>query len=119
MMQLHFQRIFPMTKFNRAVFVRDVDINPRPKLFANLVVKLRNLPDLLWWKYIPGTSIVVAWPRGSTTTDPNEAYRPILETYCGAQFIGWHWRTAADDSIEIKFRFGKSRWATLMAMRWA
>ena len=108
-----------MTKFNRAVFVRNVGIAPRRKLFAKLVATLRNLPDLLWWKFIPGTSIVIPWPRGTGASDPNDVFRPILETYCGAQFIGWHWRSAADGFIEIKFRFGKSRWATLMAMRWA
>lgn len=136
-----------MSKFNRSLFIRNIPqpLVVRP-LKAVLAAKLYDLLDWVWWKIVPGTIITVKWPRGSPrwipmeylnphfdltsdSADPNDHYRPTLEHYCGKQFVGWHWKAVVGihnvntyectvDFIEIKFRFDKKQWASLLALRW-
>lgn len=98
----------------------------------------------LWWKLVPGTTVTVKWPVGwavlhddgqggqvsTESADPNDHYRPWLEKYVGRQGWDWQWRmgsfvadngkgTRGVDSLKIKFRKGKSKYATIAAMRWA
>ena len=86
----------------------------------------------VWWKYMPGTVIKVKWPVGWTrpdhlgnqteSTDPNEHYRPWLIKNVGRQGLDWQWDLRDNDIIEntltIKFRKGKERWATVAAINW-
>lgn len=101
----------------------------------------------LWWKYMPGVEIEVPWPAGHIvvddkdprwvdlggavmvdlgfSADPNDHYRPWLEENVGRQGWDWEWRhgriaaaTGERDSLIIKFRKDKSKYATIAAMRW-
>ena len=94
---------------------------------------LRNL----WWKFVPGVKIKVHWPTGLTeadqwSADPNDHFRPFLERYVGRQGWDWDWRLGpitgaqgqpngpivlASDYLEIKFRWGKTQYATIFALR--
>lgn len=102
-----------------------------PKLkFQLSAIKLRGV---LFWKFMPGVKIKVRWPVGWTqpdhlgnqtkSADPNDHYRPWMEKYVGRQYLDWGWELEDDDintnSITIKFRKGKTKWATMASMRWA
>lgn len=100
----------------------------------------------LWWRLMPGTTIRVAWPTGWTepvpaagggfiqmeSADPNDHFRPWLEQNVGRQGWDWDWRlgeiTGAQgsangptyltgDYLDIKFRRGREKYATLFIMR--
>ena len=98
----------------------------------------------LWWRYMPGTTIKVKWPVGNIivlptddgwdwtlgttrqevfSADPNEHYRPWMESNVGRQGWDWNWRLTDNDCAEnrlsIKFRRGKESWATVAALRWS
>lgn len=88
---------------------------------------------------MPGTEIEVPWPRGwlvletsddgSTlaveTSDPNDHYRPWLEANVGRQGWDWDWRigvvaaqTEVQDTLVIKFRRKKEKYATIAKLKW-
>jgi hypothetical protein len=94
----------------------------------------------LWWRFVPGTEFEVLWPTGWTepepapgggfiqfeSSDPNDHYRPWLEKHVGRQGWDWQWRlgkiattTGDRDTIRIKIRRGRSKYATIAALRWA
>lgn len=91
----------------------------------------------LWWRFVPGTVIKVKWPVGPITywvvdedhlthresADPNDHYRGWLEKNVGKQCWDWDWQLTDNDCAEnvltIKFRKGKTDYATLAAMRWS
>lgn len=101
-----------------------------------------GLLDYLWWKFVPGTTINVKWPTGDIvvdsnhpqwydcgavkvlihSADPNDHYRPWLEEHVGKQKRDWNWRMnprdSEGDTLQIKFRKGKEKFATLAAIRW-
>jgi hypothetical protein len=63
------------------------------------------------------------------SADPNDHYRPYLEKNVGKQNRDWMWKigpTAADngfgtrgyDTLLIKFRKSKAKWATVAALIW-
>ena len=99
----------------------------------------------IWWKFMPGTTINVAWPTGWTkpvaaagggfiqieSADPNDHFRPLLEQHVGRQGWDWDWRLGpitgakcspngpivlAGDYLEIKFRRGREKYATMFIM---
>ncbi len=93
----------------------------------------------LWWRYMPGTEIEVLWPRGWTepepaagggfiqieSTDPNDHFRPWLEANVGRQGWDWDWRigqvaaeTDVQDTLIIKFRRKKEKYATIASLKW-
>lgn len=95
--------------------------------------------DALWWRFMPGSIIEVPWPTGWTepepapgggfiqfeSADPNDHYRPWLEKHVGKQGWDWNWRigtiatqTGMTDTLVIKFRTKKAKYATIAAMRW-
>lgn len=98
--------------------------------------------DALWWKLMPGSSVTVNWPVGYVdepaaggghiqyeSADPNDHYRPWLEKNAGRQGWDWNWRigpavanngagTRGHDSLVIKFRSGKEKYATIAALKW-
>ena len=79
--------------------------------------------DKLWWKYMPGPTIKVKWPSNAESADPNDVYRPTLERLVGKQGWDWNWRVwyndVNDNTISIKFRTGKEKYATLLALQWS
>ena len=112
-----------MSKFNRKLFLRDTSVLTRKQQSAllNLIFSIKNirvflfvLLDKLWWDFIPGPTISVLYPPGKQIDD----YRETLEELCGRQFIGWHWKTVDGVSIQIKFRSDKSKYATILALKW-
>jgi hypothetical protein len=103
-----------------------------------------NPIDKLWWKWMPGKSITVSWPVGEVrvrqeesglwdyvrSADPNDFYRPWLEENVGKQGWDWDWRvgpvaaenhfgTKGYDSLIIKFKRSKAKWATAASLLWA
>lgn len=102
-----------------------------------------NLKDRLWWRYMPGDVINVAWPRGTIvvgpgsrqwsgngpvheevySADPNDHYRPWLEHYVGRQGWDWNWGMGGHDTAEnrltIKIRKKHLVYATHIAMMWS
>lgn len=86
----------------------------------------------LWWKFLPGKTIFLPWPNGYAnvilydknsliqSSDPNDHYRPWLEENVGRQGIDWDWSiyNGSTDGIIIKFRIGKTQWATAAALMW-
>jgi hypothetical protein len=96
---------------------------------------------------MPGSTIEVPWPAGKVivdptkpswdgtlgatkqeifSADPNDHYRPWLEEHAGRQGWDWNWRmgtiatqTGMTDTLIIKFRTKKAKYATIAAMRWA
>lgn len=90
--------------------------------------------DDFFFTVIPGKVITVKWPTGwvvlhedadgskvgTESSDPNDHYRPWLEQHVGRQHIDWQWRFARDnsDNLEIKFRMGKTKYATIAALIW-
>ena len=111
-------------------------------------IKYRFGPiEHLWWRYMPGVEIEVPWPVGNiivndedprwvdlggavwvdlgTSADPNDHYRWWLEKNVGRQGWDWNWRigrvsaeTNVRDSLVIKFRRGREKWASLAALQW-
>ena len=103
-----------------------------------------NIVDKLWWRFIPGAVINVAWPRGPLvvdhndprwvdlggavwvsidSADPNDHYRPWLEQHVGKQGWDWNWGMGGMDATEnrltIKIRRKYAKHATIAAMMWA
>ena len=70
------------------------------------------------WKY--PIRIVVAWPVYRGSADPNEHYRPILETKVGIQGRDWNWEVLAHENrLEIMFAAGHEQTATYLALKWS
>ena len=67
------------------------------------------------WKCMPGT--VIALP--SPLSVPADLYREWLETNVGKKGWDWEWYFNPKGTIDIKFRLGKGKWATVMALRWS
>lgn len=113
-------------------------------IMAKQEVVKRTLSPLrnLWWRFMPGVKITVEWPIGLTeadhlgnqiySADPNNHFRPWLEQHVGRQGWDWDWRLGpitgaqgkpgmsivlAGDYLEIKFRRGREKYATLFLMR--
>jgi len=99
--------------------------------------------DKLWWRFMPGTVIKVAWPTGTiigvsdpryydrtgsayipySSADPNDHYRPWLEENVGKQSWDWNWGFTGNDVTEnkltIKIRKGREKYATLATILWS
>lgn len=98
-----------------------------------------NFIDQLWWRFMPGVVINVAWPKGLVkvgpghrdgwsgygpefeyvdSADPNDHYRPWMEQHVGRQGWDWNWgmanNDASDNRLTIKFR-KKHRESAMMA----
>ena len=104
-----------------------------------------NIWQQLWWRFMPGVIVRVRWPCGEIivnqedprwrdvggavwvnlgfSADPNDHYRWYLERYVGRQGWDWNWGLAhndiAENTLTIKIRRNKSRYATIMAVRWS
>ena len=72
--------------------------------------------NFIFWRIPFGASIIMPW---LTTPDPNEAWRPYLESNVGQQNILWGWRIndiGTREGIEIKFLRKKD--AMMFALRY-
>ena len=103
-----------------------------------------NIIDKLWWIFVPGVIVNVAWPVGEVTidesmpkwdwtigpsryvidsADPNDHYRPWLEKNVGRQGWDWDWgvlgNDAAENRLTIKVRKKYAKCAIIIAMRWS
>ena len=75
------------------------------------------------------------WSLGSTlqegfSADPNDHYRPWMEEHVGRQGWDWNWRMGeirdcgrvptpgTGDTLVIKIRRGKSKYATIASLMW-
>ena len=108
-------------------------------MYCGLTIK-----DKLWWRFMPGVVINVAWPKGQVkvgpshrdgysgygpefeyidSADPNDHYRPWLEKYAGKQGIHWNWgmadRDATDNRLTIKIIKSKAKYASYFAIKWS
>ena len=102
-----------------------------------------NITDKLWWRFMPGVTINVSWPKGQVkvgpshrlgwngigdyfeyadSADPNDHYRPWLEEHVGKQGWDWNWGMGGMDATEnrltIKIRQKYAKYATIAALRW-
>lgn len=102
-----------------------------------------NIKEQLWWRFMPGVVINVAWPKGQVkvgpshrdgysgygpefeyvdSADPNDHYRPWLEEHVGKQGWDWNWGMGNSDATEnrltIKIRQKYEKYATIAALRW-
>ena len=102
------------------------------------------LLEALWWRFMPGVTVVVKWPRGHVrvgpahpqgwsgygeyydtvwSADPNDHYRAWLENNVGRQGWDWNWRMldndVANNCIHIKVRQKFAMYATIMAINWS
>lgn len=82
----------------------------------------------LFWNIVPTVEFKAKWPvgmieRGVFSTDPNDHYRPWLEEHIGKQGRAWDWELSTHDilsnSLTIKVRRDKAKYASMAAMRWA
>ncbi len=103
-----------------------------------------NLRERLWWRWVPGVLINVAWPVGDVvvtenhplwdwtvgpskyvveSADPNDHYRPEMEKLIGRQGWHWNWGMCGNDVLEnrltIKIVKSKAKYATVLALKWA
>lgn len=103
-----------------------------------------NFYDKLWWRFMPGAVINVAWPKGQVkvgpshrdgysgygpefeyvdSADPNDHYRPWLEEHVGKQGWDWNWGVGGTDvsanRLTIKIRRKHEKYATIAALRWS
>lgn len=84
-----------------------------------------------WWYCMTATEIVLPWPAEFIkpdeygdcyfSSDPNEIWRPELESNVGTQHIDWDWDIdkKIPNAIAIKFRRGKKDWATYFKLKWS
>jgi hypothetical protein len=82
----------------------------------SLRFRLKQYWAKLYRKYMPGTTIDIPWPPTL-----NSGLRVWLETNVGRQNIDWSMQVNSNDTerILVKFRWGKGKWATAAALRWA
>ena len=93
-----------------------------------------NFYEKIWWRFMPGVIISVAWPTGQVkvgygpefeyidSADPNDHYRPWMEKYVGKQGWDWNWGVCSKDVSEnrltIKIRRKHAKYATIAALWW-
>ena len=106
-----------------------------------------NIKEKLWWAFMPGEVFTVKWPIGKivvddtmrgwdpslgarlqeiTSTDPNDHYRPWLESNVGRQGRDWDWgileNSCACDynpKLTIKIRQKYAKCAIMAALQWS
>jgi hypothetical protein len=103
-----------------------------------------NIKEQLWWRFMPGVVINVAWPKGEIkvgpshrygwsgigpeyeyieSADPNDHYRPWMEEHVGRQGWDWNWgmadRDATDNRLTIKIRRKYQDCAIIAKLQWS
>ena len=120
-----------------SIHKRAIDAILKDMAKFEIVKRSINPIKTLWWHYWPGTKITVKWPSGwvvlhempdggktsTQSSDPNDHYRPWLEKNVGKQGWDWDWRiednNVTDNTLTIKFRKPKAKWALMAAFLWA
>lgn len=118
-----------------------------PYYWHNCRVKVTlSMLNRIWWLLMPGTTIKVKWPKGMIvagpgpedplwydlggaayitfeSADPNDHYRPYMESNVGRQGWDWDWtmmdHDVSQNTLTIKFRKGKESWASMVALKWS
>ena len=96
-----------------------------------------NLREKLWWRFMPGVIINVKWPVGwvvlredpdgskvsTESADPNDHYRPWMESNVGRQKWDWDWGMAntdvSDNRLTIKIRQKHQECAIIAKLMWS
>ena len=103
-----------------------------------------NFYEKIWWRFMPGVVMNVAWPTGQVkvgpshrdgyagygpefeyidSADPNDHYRPWMEKYVGKQGWDWNWgvciKDVSENRLTIKIRRKHAKYATIAALRWS
>lgn len=103
-----------------------------------------NIREKLWWRFMPGVVVNVAWPKGLIkvgpghrdgwsgygpefeyidSADPNDHYRPWMEQHVGQQGWDWNWgmgdRDASDNRLTIKIRRKHQEHAIIAKLMWS
>jgi hypothetical protein len=103
-----------------------------------------DIVEKLWWRFMPGVVINVAWPRGQIkvgpahregwsgigpefeyvdSADPNDHYRPWLEKHVGNQGWDWNWGMGGMDATEnrltIKIKQRHQEHAIIAKLMWS
>ena len=112
----------------------------------DMLVKPKRLIESVWWRWMPGVTFTVKWPRGVIvagpgpedprwhdwggaayitfeSADPNDHYRPWMEKNVGRQGWDWNWglhdNNAAENRLTIKIRNKHAKWATMATLQWS
>lgn len=124
---------------NRAIKAmnRDAIKNRMEMAKTEIIKRTANPLRYIWWRWAPGVTVTVKWPTGWTeqddlgnqtqSSDPNDHYRPWLEKNVGKQGRDWDWRIGSvnsneileTDTLLIKVRLGKAKFASHMALMWS
>ena len=103
----------------------------------------KSLIEHLWWRFIPGETVRVKWPKGQVrvgpshqqgwsgigeyfeyieSADPNDHYRPFLEKNVGKQGWDWNWEMgnmdATENKLTIRIRRPKTHWCSIIGLLW-
>ena len=101
-----------------------------------------NFYEKIWWRFMPGVIINVAWPKGKVkvgpshrdgysgygpefeyvdSADPNDHYRPWLEEHVGKQGWDWNWggKDVSLNRLTIKIIKSKAKYASYFAIKWS
>lgn len=90
---------------------------------------LIDLWSWIWWKWIPGQNIRIAWPANKPFA-PWETYGPWLEKHVGRQHWHWDWKFYGHmeggrygsrevyDEVEIRIRRDRQHLATYILLLW-
>lgn len=112
-------------------------LNKKDRAVQKFLDRARRLENALWWKFMPGVEFKVKWPcgwvvldddgqGGQTSTesaDPNDHYRPEMETLIGRQGWDWQWdlrdSDISENKLTIKVRNKHKETAMMLALRWS
>lgn len=105
---------------------------------------MKKIFERIWWYFVPYVEVNVRWPNGTIavdhsdprwadlggavwikfeSADPNDHYRPYMETNVGKQGRDWNWylgnTDARDNRLTIRIRKKYETVATHIALIWA
>lgn len=84
-----------------------------------------GLWEQIYWKVMTGKEINVRWPAGWVegrmfeSSDPNEHYRPWLESNVGKQGKDWQWKPGQHNDLYITLSRRKMHLATMILLKWS
>lgn len=95
---------------------------------------LSNILNNLWWKFMPGSEIIIKCPHdlisipspfnsnrhliGTLAYFSPDNSRNKLEKIVGTKGWDWDWYMIDYDQLKIKFRIGKTQYASYFLMIW-
>lgn len=106
---------------------------------------INALLKFFWWQWVPKVETVLPWPSGwvvldehadgskvsTDSADPNDHYRPWLESNVGRQYWDWDWEPVlgpvqgnqrgswqTKDGVRLFVRQDKGKYATIATLKW-